>query len=184
MVGPPRPDVSWQTKIEDAFDSTQFVIDWQQQSVTCPQGKQSSSWIPFTHNDHLAFKVRFSNADCAACPARLQCTHAKPPTARSLLLLPQPEHEALKTARAFHASPEGQRQYKRRAGIEGTLSQGVRAFGLRQTRYRGLAKTHLQNIAIAAAMNVDRLVNWLTGVPRAKTRISRFAALAESPIRM
>ncbi|MEP0872738.1 transposase, partial [Trichocoleus desertorum AS-A10] len=55
---------------------------------------------------------------------------------------------------------------------------GVRAFGLRQSRYRGLSKTHLQNIAIAAAMNLDRLVNWLTRVPRAKTRISRFAALA------
>jgi hypothetical protein len=92
--------------------------------------------------------------------------------------MPQPQYDALKRARAIHASDEGQQQYKRRAGIEGTLSQGVRAFGLRQTRYRGLSKTHLQNIAIAAAMNFDRLVNWLTGVPRAKTRVSRFAALA------
>jgi transposase len=96
-----------------------------------------------------------------------------------LHLLPQPEYEALRTARAVHATPEGQQCYKRRAGIEGTLSQGVRAFELRQARYRGLAKTHLQNMAIAAAMNIDRLVNWLNEVPRAKTRVSRFAALAE-----
>ncbi len=180
IVGPARPDVSWQTRTEEAFDFTRFSVDWQQQSVTCPQGKQSISWIPFNHYGHPAFKVRFSKGDCAACPSRPQCTRAKPPVARSLLLMPQPQYEALRTARAVHASPEGQQRYKRRAGIEGTLSQGVRAFGLRQSRYRGLAKTHLQNIAIAAAINIDRLINWLTGVPRAKTRVSRFAALAES----
>jgi transposase len=56
----------------------------------------------------------------------------------------------------------------------------VRAFGLRRTRYRGLSKTHLQNIAIAAALNIERIINWLNEVPRAKTRVSRFAALAKS----
>jgi transposase len=85
-----------------------------------------------------------------------------------------------RAARLAHASPEGQQRYKRRAGVEGTISQGVRAFGLRHTRYRGLSKTHLQNIAVAAALNIDRIVNWLNEVPRAKTRASRFAALAES----
>ena len=81
-------------------------------------------------------------------------------------------------AQAWYAGDEGQRQYGRRAGIEGTLSQGVRAFGLRRTRYRGLPKTHLQHVAIAAAINIDRIVAWLDERPRAMTRISRFAALA------
>jgi transposase len=81
-------------------------------------------------------------------------------------------------AQAWYAGDEGQRQYGRRAGIEGTLSQGVRAFGLRRTRYRGLPKTHLQHVATAAAINVDRIVAWLDERPRAKTRTSRFAALA------
>jgi IS5 family transposase len=62
--------------------------------------------------------------------------------------------------------------------VEGTLSQGVRAFGLRRTRYRGLDKTHLQHVATAAAINIDRIVAWLDERPRAKTRTSRFAALA------
>lgn len=179
MVGPTRPNVTWQTRTENAFDFTQFTVNWEQQRVTCPQGKQSISWSPLIGQDgHPVFKARFSTLDCSPCPARSQCTRAKLPFARSLLLMPQLQYEALKAARAIHASAEGQQRYKRRAGIEGTLSQGVRAFGLRQSRYRGLSKTHLQNIAIAAAMNLDRLVNWLTGVPRAKTRISRFAALA------
>ena len=42
----------------------------------------------------------------------------------------------------------------------------------------GMAKTHLQHVATAAAMNVDRIVAWLDARPRAQTRTSRFAALA------
>ena len=72
------------------------------------------------------------------------------------------------------------RDLTRRAGIEGTLSQGVRAFGLRFCRYRSLAKTHLQNIATAAAINMDRIVAWLDDIPHAKTRTSRFARLAHA----
>jgi len=95
-----------------------------------------------------------------------------------LKLQPQAHFEALHAARAWYASAEGQAGYKCRAGIEGTLSQGVRAFGLRRTRYWGVAKTHLQHVAIAAAINIDRIVAWLDERPRAQTRTSRFAALA------
>ena len=73
---------------------------------------------------------------------------------------------------------EGRRRYARRAGIEGTLSQGVRAFGLRRSRYRGLARTHLQHVATAAAVNLERLAAWFRAAPRAATRTSRFAGLA------
>ena len=93
-------------------------------------------------------------------------------------LQPRAQYEALREARIRHASEDGKELYKKRAGVEGTVSQGVRAFGLRQARYRGIAKTHLQHVATAAAINVDRIVAWLDDVPRAFTRTSRFAALA------
>ena len=67
-----------------------------------------------------------------------------------------------------------------RAGIESTLSQGVRAFGMRRSRYIGLAKTGLQQVCTATAMNVSRVVTWLDGTPRAKTRVTRFATLAQA----
>src|SRR4051794_41601200 len=67
--------------------------------------------------------------------------------------------------------------YGARAGIEGCLSQGVRLCGLRRSRYVGLAKTHLQHVATAAALNVARLDAWLRGRPRAATRTSRFVQL-------
>jgi transposase len=95
-----------------------------------------------------------------------------------LKLHPQAQFEALQAARAWYRSAEGQERYQQRAGIEGTLSQGGRGFGLRYARYRGLSKTHLQHVATAAAINVDRLIAWLDGRPRARTRTSRFAALA------
>ncbi len=62
--------------------------------------------------------------------------------------------------------------------MEGTISQGVRSFGLRHSRYWGLAKTHLQHLATAAAINLDRLGAWFEERPLSKTRISRFARLA------
>jgi transposase len=65
-----------------------------------------------------------------------------------------------------------------RSGIEGTLSQGVHRFGLRRCRYLGLAKTRLQHVATAAAINVYRISDWLGGVPLAATRTSRLKRLA------
>ena len=105
------------------------------------------------------------------------CTRTKT-QGRQLSLHPREAHEALVAARARLTSDEERRLYGLRAGIEGTLSQGVRAFGLRQARYRGLAKMHLQNVATAVALNVDRLAAWLEDRPLAPTRRSRFLALA------
>ena len=121
--------------------------------------------------------VRFSLQDCRPCHARPFCSRTTD-TGRRLHLPAQEHFEALQAARTWYASEEGQQHYQCRAGVEGTLSQGVRAFGLRRTRYRGLEKTHLQHVAIAAAINIDRIVAWLEEQPRATTRTSRFAALA------
>ena len=96
---------------------------------------------------------------------------------RSLTLRPQAEHAAIQAMRQQQVPEEWKSRYNVRAGIEGTLSQGIRVFGLRRTRYIGLAKTNLQHLLTAAAMNVVRLLNWLDGLRHAKTRISRFAVL-------
>jgi transposase len=53
----------------------------------------------------------------------------------------------------------------------------LRLTGLRRARYVGLAKTHLQHVASAAGINVERLDAWFRDVPLAETRVSRFAAL-------
>jgi len=177
LVGPTRPNGSWQARADGGYDIDQFVIDWEQKQACCPMGKHSSFWGQRTDHTGMPYiAVVFSQSDCSGCVARSLCTKAKR-QARGLKLQPRDEYEALHQARQRQASPEGKQVYKRRAGIEGTISQGVRGFGLRHARYRSLAKTHLQQIATAAAMNIDRLFEWFQKVPRAKTRTSRFAAL-------
>ncbi|MFD8276354.1 transposase [Streptomyces flaveolus] len=96
---------------------------------------------------------------------------------RRITLRPQAEYEAIQQARAQEDTPEWKEQYAHRAGAEGTISQGVRAFGLRRYRYHGLAKARLQHQLTATAMNFHRLNAWWTDTPRARRRTSRLAAL-------
>ena len=46
-----------------------------------------------------------------------------------MTLKPEREHEALQVLRQQQRTPAWKAQYDKRAGIEGTLSQGIRAFG-------------------------------------------------------
>lgn len=178
LIGPVPSNSSWQAKDEKAYDISQFHIDWEAQQVTCPLGKTSSSWTTrFDRWENPVISVKFAYKDCRYCDGRPQCTKAET-NPRHMTLKPEREHQALQALRQQQRTPVWKAQYDKRAGIEGTLSQGIRAFGLRHCRYVGLAKTHLQHLATAAAINIHRLAAWLDGRPHAQTRISRFAALA------
>lgn len=180
MVGPVRPDVSWQGKAGQGYDLSGFALDWEAQAVTCPQGQISTTWVPSQDAwGNATIHVSFPRSACAGCPARAQCTRAKTGP-RALTLRPRAEHEVLQEIRRQQESDAWRARYARRAGIEGTLSQAIRAFGVRQCRYIGLAKTRLQHVLTAVALNVVRLDAWWTGQPFAKTRRSAFTALQMS----
>ncbi len=178
LIGSPYKDNSWQAKADEGFDVANFRIDWEKKTVTCPQERQSIRWSKTkTARGRKMIHVGFAPEECAACPSRPLCTRAKN-LPRTLTLQPREEHEAIQFARKRQRTEDFASIYSHRAGIEGTISQGVRAFGLRQARYRGLERTHLQELATATAVNVGRIANWLNGFPTAITRRSRFAALA------
>jgi transposase len=122
--------------------------------------------------------IRFSPVDCGPCPSRERCTRsqAKHPR-RALAVRPREQHEALQQRRAFEQRQHQTQEYPWRAGGEGTLSQGVRRCGLRRSRSVGLARTHLGQVLMAAALNFVRVANWLAGTPRAQTRQSAFTRL-------
>ena len=84
---------------------------------------------------------------------------------------------ALLSGRRREQSEEYKHEYARRAGIEGTIAQGVRSCELRRSHYVGLMKNHLQHLMIAAGMNLMRMVRWLMGEKKAKTPVSAFARL-------
>lgn len=46
VVGPVRPDSSWQARAQTGYDVSHFQIDWQAHQAVCPQGHVSSSWTP------------------------------------------------------------------------------------------------------------------------------------------
>jgi transposase len=181
LIGPVHVDPSWQAHTPGGFDVWQFHIDWDHHVVTCPQGEQSSAWHPGTDaKGESVVQVWFAQPTCRACPLRVQCTKAQA-TGRSVKLRFPPErHQMLLAARARQQTPEFHDVYQARCGVEATCAQTTRLSGLRRARYIGRRTTHLQHLFTAVATNILRLVCWLEGAPFAKTRASRFAALAAS----
>ena len=142
-------------------------------------GKQSAYWSEYQTKDYASpvVKIRFRNRDCLNCVSRPKCVRNKK-AGRSLQIPNREMYQALEQTRRKLDSSEGRTEYRKRAGIEGTISQGVRRGTLRRSRYRGLEKTHLQEVATATAINFVRAINYLNLKVPAKTRVSRFARLA------
>lgn len=181
-IGHPMPDSSWQAKEGKGFDLSKFEIDWQACVVTCPLQCQSRSWKEGKDvQGEPVFRAQFSSQDCGPCPQRLQCTHSKQ-EGRKLTIRPQLEHEALQKLRQNVKTEAFKAIYQKRSGIEGTISQGVRAFGLRKARYIGLAKVHLQHVVTTVALNLARVFAWLSDFPVGKTRLSHLASLAPAAV--
>ncbi len=180
LFGPVGTNGGWQARAGQGFDLSHFQIDWKKRKVSCPQGKKSRSWKKGKDSyGNPIIHVEFRQNECKDCPVRSLCTRA-PIHARGITLLPQLEYETRQKARERQETEEFKKQYALRAGIEGTISQGIRGFGLRQCRYLGLAKSHLQHILTAASMNLVRVFNWLENIPLAKTRSSPFYRFAYS----
>jgi transposase len=181
LEGPVRGVLTWQSRAGDGYDLQHFEIDWEHEQVKCPQGQTSVTWSPCRDvYGNPRIHVLFSRTDCGRCKAQQKCTSAKSKR-RVLDFHPREEFEALNAARARMNDPEWKKRYRVRAGVEGTLSQGVRAFGMRRSRYIGMAKTALQQVFAAASINAARIVEWLDGHVHAPTRVSRFARLAPQP---
>ena len=102
---------------------------------------------------------------------RSLCTHAAQ-LPRTVAVRAEETFTVLQTARQRQQTPEFRAVYAKRAGIEGTLSQAVRAFGLRRSRYVGEAKTRLQHFVMAVSLNIVRLFAWSEERPREPTRRS------------
>ena len=168
-------DTSPQARTGHGYDRTAFTVDWDTHTVTCPQGKTNTRWKPATQRGTDVIVVNYTTATCQPCPVKTQCTTATR-HGRQLTLRPQPLQQALDTARAEQTTPQWQARYTRRAGIEATIAQATKTTHTRRTRYRGLAKTHLDHNIKATALNLIRLDAWYNGHtlnPRHTSHLSR-----------
>src|SRR5207237_10569515 len=120
---------------------------------------------------------------CRVCPTRHVCPTATD-APRQRTVRPQAHHEAMQAARQRQETPEFKERYALRSGVESSLSQGIRRFDVRQSRYRGLARTHLQHLLTATAMNIVRVIAWLKGEPLCERvrQPGHFARLAPHPL--
>lgn len=114
----------------------------------------------------------------------LRCTRAKN-APRELIFLPREQYEALREAKQRQNTAAFRETYALRAGVESTHAQALHRSDVRQTRYIGLAKTRLQHIFTAIALNLVRVTEWRADTspaisPRPKTRLSPFAAFTKA----
>jgi hypothetical protein len=152
-----------------------FAVDYDTQTVTCPQGKTSASWSPCAPKGQDKIIATFSRTDCGPCPARQLCT-SESGKRRQLTLLPRELAQVLAANREQEKTASFRADYARRAGIEGTMRQAV-AHGARRARYRGLAKTRLEHSFMAVALNLIRLDAYWAGRPLDRRRTTHLARL-------
>jgi transposase len=178
LIGPVATSSSWPQRQQQGFAPQDFALDWQKQVALCPQGQPSQRGSQ--GHDKRGKPITVIQFAKAVCPVRSSCTRS--PDGRSLTLGREPVQQALEQRRREQVTPAFQKQYALRAGVEATISQGVRTKGLRQARYWGQDKVHLHHLRIAAAINLVRIDRWLEaqeqGRPaRRPTPLSRFGQL-------
>ncbi len=153
LVGPPLGDHS-----PNEFKLAAFRIDRAAQRATCPAGQTATKWAERTERDgSRAIHIQFPAAACLACPLRARCTDGE--RGRSLSL--SEHYERLAARRAEAETAAFKERLKARAAVEGTISELVRAHGLRRHRYRGEAKRRSENLLKGAACNLKRLARAL-----------------------
>lgn len=171
LIGPARPDTSAQARLEGGITLSQFEIDEAQQYARCPQGHRSVVWSVGTQRGKPVVRIRFAAQPCATCLLYDRCVlrHKQKPVGRTLKVLAY--HAQVCAQRLKQTTAPFKALYRRRSGVEATLSLLVRRHGLRRARYVGMAKTHLQHQFIGAACNLKRCANWLAGArPKARGR--------------
>ena len=125
--------------------------------AVCPAGQRSSNCSRLEGAEHRqgGLPHRVEQHGLRGLPAaRAMCQRRPGP----------PHLRGGRAALAAAGAPPGnadrrrsRQEMRQRNGIEGTQSELVRGYGLRQARYRGLAKVRLQNYLIGAACNIRRL---------------------------
>jgi len=139
------------------FTTEQFVIVVEERKAVCPagQGNTQCGRIQNQQTGEVTYRFEWSNKTCQGCPLREPCV-GKGQKHRTVLV--SEYHSALQARRAEQKTDAFAQEMKKRNAIEGTQSELVRAHGMRRARYRGLAKTRLQNYFAGAACNAKRWI--------------------------
>ena len=152
LMGPAQPAM----RKDNRFTVADFQINVEERKALCPAGKSNTQCRRLEEDAGGKVSYRFEwSTQCHDCPLRQRCLGQDQ---RHRTVLVGEHHTALQNRRQEQQTPAFKQRMKHRNAIEGTQSELVRGHGLREARYRGLAKTKMQNYFIAAACNVKRWI--------------------------
>jgi transposase len=152
LLGPAQPSAA----TGPGYRAEEFVVDVAARVATCPAGEASTQCSRLEEAASGKVKYRFEwSWKCRECAQQDACV-GRNQAHRSLVV--GEHHDVLQARRREMKTDAFAGLMNRRAAIEGTISELVRAHGLRRARYRGLKKVALQNWLTGAACNVKR---WL-----------------------
>jgi len=115
LFGPAPTSKSWQDRKADAFDHTQFLIDWDNRQVTCPNGKTSTRCTDRkTWRGTPSLTFVFNKEDCFVCSLRERCSKAKN-VGRTLTLYPQEQYNAQFRSKAASTNRGLQKTLRRKS---------------------------------------------------------------------
>src|SRR5574341_303349 len=132
---------AWPVRAGAFFPKTAFTVDWERETLRCPQGVEMSCQAGKT--------VHFPAETCAVCPQRSRCTSSQ--SGRSIKL--HTDEKWLQELRVRQGTSEGRATLRERVGVEHDLShighwQGARA------RYCGERKNLLDLRRCAVVNNL------------------------------
>jgi len=162
---------------EDCLGLERFQFDFQGQTAICPIGVQSARWLKTIRRD--AGPGRIGREACLIYWAKEKCVSCQlaPPSLikqqRGRIVRVSPRYATIVERRVEQQSKEFKKKYRRRSGIEASLSTVVRGYGGRSTRYRGRAKTRAHYLRIASALNLRRAIAWEQGHKPERQRVVR-----------
>lgn len=118
---------AWPVRNRTGFAKTSFTLDWEQQTICCPNQQE----LPFEPGATVHFPAEL----CAACPWRDRCTSS--PHGRSVSI--HPDEALLGELRQRQLTPAGRTKLRERVAVEHSLAHVGYSQG-RRARYRGERK--------------------------------------------
>jgi len=145
------------SKKPEGFQLKRFDVNMDMLKARCPAGKESST-VNFLRDGSI--RVLFSRASCKDCAFYAKCVGENKIKVRTLCV--SPDYDYTIERRKEQETETFQHEMSVRAQVEGTISEGVRFYGLRHARYKGEAGHRFQFYMTGAALNVKRLINAIT----------------------
>ena len=140
---------------EGRLSSEAFDVCVADRRVVCPAGQVSTncSRLEEQKTGTATYRFEWNKGLCGDCPQRARCLG---PGQSHRTLVVGEHHDRIQARRQEQKTETFRTDMHHRNGIEGAISELTRGHGLRRCRYRGLAKTRLQNWFTGAACNLKR----------------------------